>query len=341
MRTQATDYPSCPLLKQPPLKGSLGESLWAFFAALLLHGLLCLALAVSWNPAEFAAFSSGGGGGGGFWLHLGAEGIPGIEGAGQNPSGKRSAPTGENSHAQLLSAQARAAAMAENPPAREEPQASPMREAVSERNLLLRKMARRDQKQKESQRPTMPKKPVKRAEKKGSEKTLPEASPALPGNGVSSRFAGAEPGGGGGGSSLGHGKGWGDGEGEGIGPGRGSGSGGGTGSGHGTGTGAGMGPGMGIHDAAFGGSSGPSFLRYSPPDYPASARRRKESGVVLLEVWINADGRATRVDVVSGVSGALDKAAADSVKRARFVPYRKGGQPKDCRTRIPVRFRLR
>ncbi len=333
MRMQAKNYSSRSLFSQPRLMCSLWEFFWAFLAALLVHVLVCLFFATYWQPAEFVDFSSGGGGGGGFWLRLGTEGVSSVAGAGQDP-------TGENVgglHAQNGISQAESGDQVLDGSDYEVSQSSVIREPAAAEKKVQQEVFGHNLTSPVKRGADLQKKIFSRSEKKKSGRMLEAPKQARAGNSLLASAAGNTLGGGG--PSLGHGKGLGDGDGNGIGLGRGSGSGGGIGSGHGSGTGSGSGPGT---DAAeFGGNYGPSFLRYSPPEYPASARRRGESGVVLLEVWITADGRARRVDIIKGVSDALDRAAADSVKRARFVPYRKDGLPKDCRTRIPVRFRLR
>lgn len=77
------------------------------------------------------------------------------------------------------------------------------------------------------------------------------------------------------------------------------------------------------------------------PAYPESARRRRESGRVMLRVAVSAEGRATEVAVaLSSGSAVLDAAAADAVRGWRFVPATRGGLTVAGVAEVPVRFNL-
>jgi protein TonB len=77
------------------------------------------------------------------------------------------------------------------------------------------------------------------------------------------------------------------------------------------------------------------------PEYPESARREGREGRVLLRVLVDDQGR-TRTVEIKGSSGsdALDRAAAEAIRRWRFHPARHGGRPVESWLRIPVEFRL-
>lgn len=76
-----------------------------------------------------------------------------------------------------------------------------------------------------------------------------------------------------------------------------------------------------------------------PPDYPRAALRRRESGDVLLRVHVGPDGVPRSVDLVSG-SGSryLDRAASDAVRKWRFRPAMRGGQPVSAAVQVPISF---
>ena len=77
------------------------------------------------------------------------------------------------------------------------------------------------------------------------------------------------------------------------------------------------------------------------PSYPRSSRRRGEEGKVILRVEVLANGRAGTVTVGrSSGFGRLDEAASDAVRRWRFHPAQRQGQPIATVVRIPVRFAL-
>jgi protein TonB len=76
--------------------------------------------------------------------------------------------------------------------------------------------------------------------------------------------------------------------------------------------------------------------------YPASARRRSETGVVSVSFVIARNGRidGVRVDKSSG-SRALDKAALDTLRRLkRYKPIPKDIGRTSWRLRVPIRFAL-
>jgi periplasmic protein TonB len=78
-----------------------------------------------------------------------------------------------------------------------------------------------------------------------------------------------------------------------------------------------------------------------PPVYPESARRRGQQGRVILRVSVAPDGNPVQVQVgrSSGFT-TLDDAALDAVRRWRFVPAMRAGQPVQAVAEVPVLFRL-
>ena len=55
------------------------------------------------------------------------------------------------------------------------------------------------------------------------------------------------------------------------------------------------------------------------PVYPEIAKRMRVTGVVKLDVTVDADGRVTDVKTVSG-NNVLAEAAQEAVRKWRFVP---------------------
>ncbi|HEY0660613.1 MAG TPA: TonB family protein [Lysobacter sp.] len=75
------------------------------------------------------------------------------------------------------------------------------------------------------------------------------------------------------------------------------------------------------------------------PKYPAQALRRRESGTVMVRAEIGPDGVPTSINVVtSSGSRALDRAAADAVRRWRFRPAMANGQPTVGSVQVPITF---
>jgi protein TonB len=80
-------------------------------------------------------------------------------------------------------------------------------------------------------------------------------------------------------------------------------------------------------------------VRAPAPRYPGGALRRGESGEVLLQVQVDAQGRPSRVEVVqSSRSRLLDREAVRAVQRWEFSPAIRGGQPVSATVLVPIQF---
>jgi TonB family protein len=75
------------------------------------------------------------------------------------------------------------------------------------------------------------------------------------------------------------------------------------------------------------------------PEYPAAAKAAHISGTVVLQAQIEADGRVSYLQVISGPP-VLHKAALDAVKKWRYRPYLMGGKPIAVATTINIIFNL-
>ena len=122
---------------------------------------------------------------------------------------------------------------------------------------------------------------------------------------------------------------------------------GGTGSGNGfgwSGTGSGRGSSNGNGTSSSGNGVALTQARYRDtprPDYPESARREGREGRVLLRVLVDDQGQSKKVEInISSGSDALDRAAAEAIRRWRFLPARDGDKPVESWLRIPIEFHL-
>jgi protein TonB len=131
----------------------------------------------------------------------------------------------------------------------------------------------------------------------------------------------------------------------------GQGRGGGMGDGDGTGEGKGLGPGLG--PGRNGGAGGDTFRAghngvgfpeciYCPDaKYSEAARKAKFQGLVILQIVVTPDGRASRIEIVSGPGLGLEEEAVEAVKNWRFKPalgpMRK---PVAAQIEVEVQFRL-
>jgi len=71
------------------------------------------------------------------------------------------------------------------------------------------------------------------------------------------------------------------------------------------------------------------------------SKRLNEQGLVVLRVYIEADGRASKAEIRSS-SGydRLDQAALQTVLRWRYVPGKRGGMPEAMWFNVPINFVL-
>ena len=89
-------------------------------------------------------------------------------------------------------------------------------------------------------------------------------------------------------------------------------------------------------------SSNAEYLQNPKPSYPALSARLGETGTVIHKVWIGADGKAQRAELVtsSGFS-RLDKAAYETVMRWRYVPGKRNGIAQTMPFNVPISWELR
>jgi protein TonB len=70
------------------------------------------------------------------------------------------------------------------------------------------------------------------------------------------------------------------------------------------------------------------MISATPPSYPLEARRSHEQGIVVLTVMLGTDGRVANVSIShSSGSSRLDHAALSAVKRWRWAPMIRNGNP--------------
>jgi periplasmic protein TonB len=78
-----------------------------------------------------------------------------------------------------------------------------------------------------------------------------------------------------------------------------------------------------------------------PPRYPLESRRRKEQGTVFLSVLVGTDGSVAEIGVSRSSGWArLDKAAIEAVRRWRWSPTTRGGEPVMVRGIVDIPFLL-
>ncbi|HKT87843.1 MAG TPA: energy transducer TonB [Candidatus Sulfotelmatobacter sp.] len=96
-----------------------------------------------------------------------------------------------------------------------------------------------------------------------------------------------------------------------------------------------------LHNAHESGIQGPKAIYTPEPEYTDKARRKKINGVVLLSFVVAKDGTVRDPAVTRSLESSLDKQALDTVKKWRFEPATKDGQPVAVRIQAEMSFHIR
>jgi protein TonB len=88
-------------------------------------------------------------------------------------------------------------------------------------------------------------------------------------------------------------------------------------------------------------SSNADYLNNPAPQYPPLSKRLREQGLVLLSVFVSAEGAAMQVELrrSSGFE-RLDTVAIETVKRWKFVPGKRDGVAQAMWVNVPIVFEL-
>lgn len=79
---------------------------------------------------------------------------------------------------------------------------------------------------------------------------------------------------------------------------------------------------------------------YSKITYPKLALEAKVQGKVYLLLYISAEGKVDKVDVVKGIGAGCDEAAASAAKELEFTPGTIKDVPVKIKMALPVVFKL-
>jgi protein TonB len=71
----------------------------------------------------------------------------------------------------------------------------------------------------------------------------------------------------------------------------------------------------------------PRPLELVPPEYPDAARREGRDGHVVVAFTVDADGRVAEVEVQESSDAEFESAALEAVRRWRFKPAMRDGEP--------------
>jgi len=84
------------------------------------------------------------------------------------------------------------------------------------------------------------------------------------------------------------------------------------------------------------------YVRAPAPVYPTESSRRRERGIVMLRVLVDALGRPVQIQVERSSGYArLDDAARAAVQKALFRPYEVNGVAQPAQVLIPIEFTRR
>jgi TonB family protein len=85
----------------------------------------------------------------------------------------------------------------------------------------------------------------------------------------------------------------------------------------------------------------PAVLQWkTEPEYSEEARKAKLQGTVVLQIEIDANGRAANVAVTRSLGLGLDEKAVEAVRRWKFKPAYRNGRPVASPAVVEVNFRL-
>jgi TonB family protein len=96
-----------------------------------------------------------------------------------------------------------------------------------------------------------------------------------------------------------------------------------------------------LHNAHENGIDAPKPIYTPEPEYTDKARRKKISGTVLLSFVVAKDGTVRDPAVTKSLESSLDKQAVDTVKKWKFEPAMKDGQPVAARIQAEMSFHIR
>ena len=84
----------------------------------------------------------------------------------------------------------------------------------------------------------------------------------------------------------------------------------------------------------------PRLLRKVEPDYTDQAKDAKTEGQVVLAIEVGANGKAHNIQVIRSLDQGLDQNAIEAVRRWKFKPAVKDGEPVTVRANVEVNYRL-
>jgi TonB family protein len=75
-------------------------------------------------------------------------------------------------------------------------------------------------------------------------------------------------------------------------------------------------------------------------DLPRRLRRKKVDGKIVLELELNRAGEVVELRVASSDLPDFESFVSEQVRRWKFTPPTRGGQPVEARTQLPIAITL-
>jgi TonB family protein len=89
-----------------------------------------------------------------------------------------------------------------------------------------------------------------------------------------------------------------------------------------------------------GGVSTPVLIYSLLPEYSEQAKTEKVGGTVLVNFWVDEQGRTKHVRVLRGVGMGLDEKAVETARQYKFTPAMEGGKPVLVELNTEVNFKI-
>lgn len=83
----------------------------------------------------------------------------------------------------------------------------------------------------------------------------------------------------------------------------------------------------------------PTLIYSVDPQFPANAPKGKFSGIAVVSMIVDTNGKPEQVHVVKPLGPEFDKAAVAAVKQYRFRPALQNGKPVPVKVNVEVDFR--
>lgn len=84
----------------------------------------------------------------------------------------------------------------------------------------------------------------------------------------------------------------------------------------------------------------PELIASLPPQYPPELRKARVEGLVTLVFVLDETGRVEDPRVESSSRPEFERPALEAVRKWKFRPGQKDGEPVRCYMRLPIRFRI-